>query len=237
MAQGQTAVRIARLRSGTRKPFSQITIVAVPYRNNQGILVDKDKFTYNLLLATPATASNDDNKGTTTAPVIAGLLVGIVFVFIFSVLMDGGSGSLLKSSSTSSFLMTAQQQEAMLERGNIAMGFDQNKIMHHFMTTSTGGRIMIVALDSTDSATIKQIKDHVVDIQYEFSQGNFTKPFFIHDQQVPGTDVMAKKKDMIRYSIQQLENGSILVLDADDKELQIAIEQFMQFQGTEHKGH
>jgi hypothetical protein len=64
----------------------------------------------------------------------------------------------------------------ILSRGNVAMGFDQNKIMHHFMATSAGGQIRIVALDNNDSETISQIKTHVLDIQYEFSQGNFTKP-------------------------------------------------------------
>jgi hypothetical protein len=105
------------------------------------------------------------------------------------------------------------------------------------MATSTGGRIMIDALNNSDSETISQIKGHVVDIQYEFSQGNFTKPFFIHDEQVPGTDIMAEKKDMIRYNIEQLDNGAVLVLKTDDKELLKAIQQFMQYQGTEHIGH
>ena len=71
----------------------------------------------------------------------------------------------------------------MIERGNIAMGFNQNKIIHHFIATPTGGEIMIVALNSSDNNTIKQIRNHVIDIQKEFSKGNFTKPFFIHAQQ------------------------------------------------------
>jgi hypothetical protein len=132
---------------------------------------------------------------------------------------------------------TTDAHSAMLARGDIAMGFDQNKIMHHFMATSTGGRIMIVALDSNDSETIEQIKSHVLDIQYEFSQGYFTKPFFIHDQEVPGTDVMAVKKDLIEYSVQDLDSGATLVLTTDDAELLKAIQQFMAFQGSEHQGH
>ena len=130
-----------------------------------------------------------------------------------------------------------EDQSAMLARGDIAMGFDQNKIMHHFMATSTGGQIMIVALDSNDSETISQIKTHVVDIQQEFSQGNFTKPFFIHAQEVPGTNVMAEKKDLIEYSIKELDDGAILVLTTQDSELIQAIQQFMEFQGSEHHGH
>lgn len=128
-------------------------------------------------------------------------------------------------------------QSAMLARGNIAMGFDQDNIMHHFMATPTGGQIMIVALDSSDEETIGQIQTHVLDIQQEFSQGNFTKPFFIHAQEVPGTKVMEEKKDLIRYSVEVLDNGSILVLNTDDEELIQAIQQFMEFQSSEHSGH
>ena len=75
--------------------------------------------------------------------------------------------------------MNSSSMSSMLARGNIAMGFNQSKIMHHFIATPTGGEIMIVALNS-DNDTIKQIRNHVLDIQNEFSQGNFTKPFFIH---------------------------------------------------------
>lgn len=128
-------------------------------------------------------------------------------------------------------------QSAMLARGNVAMGFDQNKIMHHFMATPTGGQIMIVALDSNDNETINQIRSHILDIQQEFSQGNFTKPFFIHDQQVPGTEVVAQKKSLINYSVQDLDNGAVLTLTTNDSELMQAIQQFMSFQGTQHHGH
>lgn len=91
-------------------------------------------------------------------------------------------------------------QAAMLERGNMAMGFNQTKIHHHFMASATGGEIMIMSSNMSDIKTINEIKNHVKDIQYEFSQGNFTKPFYIHAQVVPGTAVMTAKKDLIHYS-------------------------------------
>jgi hypothetical protein len=47
----------------------------------------------------------------------------------------------------------------MLERGNMAMGFNQSNIMHHFVATPTGGEIIIVALNSSDVKTINQIKN------------------------------------------------------------------------------
>jgi hypothetical protein len=125
----------------------------------------------------------------------------------------------------------------MMERGDIVMGFNQNKITHHFVATPDGGKIMITALNGSDKRTIDEIKNHTLDIQKEFSEGNFTKPFFIHAQEVPGTKVMSEKKDLIKYNIRNLNNGSSLQLTTNDKELIDSITQFMEFQAREHYGH
>ena len=122
-----------------------------------------------------------------------------------------------------------------LERGDVAMGFNQSKISHQFKSTPTGGEIMITALNSSDIETIKQIKNHISLIQKEFSAGNFTKPFYIHAQDVPGTKLMTEKKNFIKYSINEIDNGSTLILETTDKELIDAIHRFMAFQRTEHK--
>jgi hypothetical protein len=124
----------------------------------------------------------------------------------------------------------------LIERGNIAMGFNQNKITHHFIATPTGGEIMIVALNSGDNDTIKQIRNHVIDIQKEFSRGNFTKPFFIHAQQVPGTELMTEKKDLLKYSILEVKNGFALLLTTNNQQLIEAIHQFIAFQTGQHSG-
>ena len=132
---------------------------------------------------------------------------------------------------------TGFNQTAMLERGDIAMGFNQSKIHHHFMATTTGGEIMIMSTNMSDTTTINEIKSHVKDIQYEFSQGNFTKPLYIHDQVVAGTDVMTAKKNLIQYSIKDIDGGSVLILTTNDTELLNAIQQFMNFQSSQHMGH
>ena len=132
---------------------------------------------------------------------------------------------------------TQENISSMMERGNIAMGFNQTRIMHHFMATPTGGKIMIVAINENDTKTINEIRDHVKDIEYEFSQGNFTKPFFIHDQIVPGAQAMAENKDKIQYSTMQIDRGSVLILATNDTELLDSIQQFMDFQSSQHIGH
>ena len=144
------------------------------------------------------------------------------------------------NSTTVTALDTNNQSAAsisMLERGAIAMGFNQSKILHQFKSTPTGGEILITALNNSDIETIKQIKNHISIIQKEFSAGNFTKPFYIHAQDVPGTKIMSEKKDLIKYSINEIDNGATLTLETKDKELIDAIHQFMAFQGTEHQGH
>jgi len=128
-------------------------------------------------------------------------------------------------------------QTAMLERGNVAMGFNQSMIHHHFMAMTTGGEIMIMSANMSDTKTVNEIRSHVEEIQHEFSQGNFTKPFYIHAQNVPGTDVMTAKKNLIQYSIKDFNGGSALILTTNDTELLNAIQQFMNFQSSQHMSH
>jgi len=141
------------------------------------------------------------------------------------------------SNQTSQSSTDTTTMKMVMERGDIAMGFNQSAIAHQFLATPDGGKIIITALNANDRQTINQIKNHILDIQIEFSEGNFTKPFFIHAQDVPGTKVMSEKKDLIKYSISEMNNGSSLLLTTNDKELIDAIDQFMEFQAREHSGH
>ncbi len=84
------------------------------------------------------------------------------------------------NSNTTSHHPSGNNTEAMLQRGNIAMGFDQNKITHKFVPTVNGGKIIIMPINASDTNTLNQIREHIGDIQNDFSNGNFTKPFFIH---------------------------------------------------------
>jgi len=127
--------------------------------------------------------------------------------------------------------------EAMIQRGNVAMGFEQEKITHKFIPTETGGEIMIMPKNASDSNTLNLIKKHIIDIQNDFSIGHFTKPFFIHAEQVSGTNTMNEKKDLIEYNIRQISNGSILSMITNDKEVINAIRDFMEYQGSEHLMH
>jgi len=162
---------------------------------------------------------------------------GAIFVIILATLYFVHAGTNTNTISQTPNVTSSFNQTAMLVRGNVAMGFNQSKIHHHFMATSTGGEIMIMSTNTTDTQTINEIRSHVKDIRYEFSQGNFTKPFYIHAQDVPGTDVMTAKKALIQYSIKDMDGGSILILTTNDTVLLDAIQKFMDFQSSQHMGH
>ncbi|HEU5120554.1 MAG TPA: hypothetical protein VFT71_06175 [Candidatus Nitrosocosmicus sp.] len=52
----------------------------------------------------------------------------------------------------------------------------------------------------------------MVHIKELFSEGNFTIPFLVHAEVVPGTDIMEDKKDPIDYSILASKNISSLIM-------------------------
>jgi hypothetical protein len=172
-------------------------------------------------------------------------VIGILY-FTFIILQSaytnlvvtyGNESSLDSLQNSLSQSLNSHNMTQMMQRGNLVMGFDQYKISHVFSSTKDGGQIKITALDDKDNQTINQIKSHTRDIQNDFTEGNFTKPFFIHAQSVPGTDAMTQNKDQIQYQIQDLENGSILLLITNNSNLVSSINQFMTYQSTEHKGH
>src|SRR5947209_13233229 len=53
------------------------------------------------------------------------------------------------------------QQAEMKKRGNLAMGFDQEKVNHHFHLTRVGGIIEVGVKENADESTRKQIRDHL----------------------------------------------------------------------------
>src|SRR6185295_1523175 len=64
----------------------------------------------------------------------------------------------------------------MKKRGNAAMGFDQDKVSHHFHLTQTGGTIAVGVNQTADSDSCKQIRDHLRIISQDFAKGVFTSP-------------------------------------------------------------
>ena len=119
------------------------------------------------------------------------------------------------------------------------MGVDQYTSTHLFDDLPDGGRIELQR-DVDDPAGVEQIRTHLAHIAGAFAQGDFSIPGFVHDiPEVPGTRVMADRRDQIRYEVRELPRGGEVRITTDDPEALAAIHHFLAFQRTDHRaaGH
>jgi len=118
-------------------------------------------------------------------------------------------------------------------RGRAAMGVDQYTSTHRFDALPDGGRIELQR-DFADSAGVAAIRAHIRGIAKAFKSGDFSTPGFVHMRMVPGTDVMAAKRALIRYEPRDLPRGAELRIRTTDPEAIAAIHRFMAFQRSDH---
>ena len=117
-----------------------------------------------------------------------------------------------------------------------AMGFDQDRTTHHFLLFTDGGAIDVSAKDPADTMSRDRIRSHLSHIAAMFGGGDFNAPMLVHaSTHVPGTDVMAARKDMIRYQYAATPNGGRVNIITSDAEALRAVHAFLTFQIVEHK--
>lgn len=131
--------------------------------------------------------------------------------------------------------------EALQDRGASmeGMGVDQYTSAHQFDDLPDGGRIELQR-QVEDSAGVEQIRSHLQHIADAFAAGDFRIPAFVHDREsVPGTSVMAARRDAITYEYRDLPRGGEVRMTSDDPEAVGAIHEFLAFQRQDHQagGH
>lgn len=127
---------------------------------------------------------------------------------------------------------------ALQERGKAAMGVDQYTSTHLFDALPDGGRIELQR-NEDDPAGVAEIRAHLREIARAFARGDFRTPAFVHAEEVPGTAVMAARKDVIAYTFRELPRGGEVRITTRDPEALRAIREFMAFQRKDHRagGH
>lgn len=128
---------------------------------------------------------------------------------------------------------------AVQARGAVVMGVDQYTSTHVFEDLPDGGRIVLERQDSSDAAGIAEIRAHMREIAAAFAKGDFSAPFVVHAQQVPGTAVMAARRDMIRYTAADRPRGAEVRITTADSTALSAVREFLAFQRMDHRaaGH
>jgi len=122
----------------------------------------------------------------------------------------------------------------MNKRGDAAMGFDQDKVSHHFHLTQIGGSIEVSVKQTTDADTLKQIRDHLTTIAREFAEGVFTSPIATHGEVPPGVPVLRERKARIRYTYEETTDGARVIIATTDPAARTAVHDFLKYQIREH---
>jgi hypothetical protein len=114
------------------------------------------------------------------------------------------------------------------------MGVDQYTSAHVFEDLADGGRVVLDREDGTDSAGIAAIRRHMRDIAAAFRAGDFTKPFQVHAEDVPGTRVLAARRAKITYEALDRPRGAEVRIRTADSAALAAVHAFLEFQRTAH---
>ena len=124
-------------------------------------------------------------------------------------------------------------------RGAGVMGVDQYTSAHVFESLPDGGRIILERPSIGDTAGIRTIRAHMREIAGQFRRGDFTAPFLVHAQAVPGTPEMARLATVIEYVAADRPRGAELRLTTRDPAALKAIHEFLAFQRADHRaaGH
>ena len=123
---------------------------------------------------------------------------------------------------------------AMQARGRMVMGVDQYTSTHVFEDLPDGGRIVLERPDTSDTAGIDAIRAHMRAIASAFRAGDFTKPFQVHAQVVPGTDIMTARAAAIDYEAVDRPRGAEVRILTRDSGAVSAIHAFLAFQRGAH---
>jgi hypothetical protein len=123
----------------------------------------------------------------------------------------------------------------MLTRGAQAMGFDQERTIHHFLLYEDGGAIDVTVKETGDHANLQAVRQHLQQIAGMFKAGDFGKPALTHAQEVPGTADMTRLKDRITYQYEEAPLGGRVRIVTRDAAALAAVHAFLHFQIEDHR--
>ena len=116
----------------------------------------------------------------------------------------------------------------------MVMGVDQYTSAHVFEDLPDGGRVVLDRDSAADSSGVATIRAHMRDIATAFRAGDFTKPFQVHAQEVPGTAVMQARRAAISYDVIDRPRGGEVRIRTQDPVAVAAIHEFLAFQRSGH---
>ena len=118
-------------------------------------------------------------------------------------------------------------------RGQDVMGVDQHTSAHQFLSLPDGGRI-VLQRDRDDSGGTATIRAHLRAIARAFAAGDFSAPFAVHEDTVPGVAMLRARRSAVSYRVSDLPRGAELHIRSADSVTVDAIHRFLAYQRREH---
>lgn len=140
---------------------------------------------------------------------------------------------LLPAAISAQHQMTPDQM--LKHRGALAMGFDQDRTVHHFVLRAGGGEIVVTAKAANDAELIAQVRAHFQEIAGSFGAGLFDKPLATHGEMPAGAETLAANKAQVTYRYDPLPAGARVIIETRDKTTLEAVHAFLRYQIGEHK--
>ena len=131
-------------------------------------------------------------------------------------------------------LAQMQRDADLNKRGALAMGFDQEKVAHHFRLTAEGGAIHVDVKNTSDAGTRQAIRTHLREIAAAFADGRFDAPLLTHAEVPPGVPDLQRLKSAVTYTFSETADGGIVRMASMNADAIDAIHQFLRYQITEH---
>jgi hypothetical protein len=116
----------------------------------------------------------------------------------------------------------------------MAMGFDQDKAIHHFTLTPQGGTIAVTVKDPSDAPTRDRIQAHLKAIADAFGRGDFEKPLMTHGEMPPGAAEMQRHKADLKYTYERMPKGGMVRIQTANQQAIAAVHEFLRYQIREH---
>lgn len=131
----------------------------------------------------------------------------------------------------------AERQAAVAAAGADVMPFSLEATTHIFSDTPTGGRQDVVADDPADNASIEDVRRHLREEAYKFSEGDFSDPEEIHGSAMPGLATLKTRFDEVDVAYVETETGAGIIYTAQDPDLVEAIQLWFAAQTSDHGTH
>lgn len=133
-------------------------------------------------------------------------------------------------------VMAETQRQAEVARlGKDVMPFTLDATTHIFTKNKNGGVQQVVAKAARDETQIKQIRQHLHEIQAQFLKGDFSGPTHIHGQTMPGlAELKAAKPGQLAIEYRDIEDGAELTYKTAEAKVVAALHTWFDAQLSDH---